>query len=163
MILPSAWPHPCHATPDQAPRCRDAAAVAVERSSRVAILQAGPQAGSLALSSTVDMPGGCLPSSVAFDAQGRLWAAGKSTGLISGAHAESCSWACVAESDGALLQFTAWACSAESDGAVLGQSQLAGLGIGSVACDAQRRLWAAGRSQSLSVSTCCSWRLSIAV
>ena len=98
--------------------------MAIERSSRVAILQAGLQAGSLALSSTVDMPGGCLPSSVAFDAQGRLWAAGKSTGLIPGAHTDSRSWACDAKSDGASLQFTARACSAEPDGAVLGPSLL---------------------------------------
>ena len=51
--------------------------MAIEGLPQVALLQADAQQGTLSLSSTVDMPGGCLPSSLAFDAHGRLWAAGE--------------------------------------------------------------------------------------
>ena len=51
--------------------------MAIEGLPQVALLQADVPAGTLSLSSTVNMPGECLPSSLTFDAHGRLWAAGE--------------------------------------------------------------------------------------
>ena len=51
----------------------------------MAVLAADPQAGALSLRQNLDMPGACLPSTLGFDATGRLWAAG----LVRGSQGEA--------------------------------------------------------------------------